>query len=313
MALFSAKDGDIGSRIDMFVSSRSGVTRSAAQILIERGDVKVNGKDIKKNYLIRNGDEISVSIPAPKETDIKPQDMNLEALYEDDDLIVINKRQGMTVHPSQDNYEDTLVNALLFHCKGSLSGINGEIRPGIVHRLDKDTAGVMIAAKSDRAHLGLAEQIKNHTFTRIYHTILYGDFKEDTFTLDKPLGRSKKDYKKIAVYNRPDEENGIKNAVTHFTVIGRYKYKNSPYCYMKVQLETGRTHQIRVHAASLNHPVVGDPVYGREEINSQFPHLTGQCLFSKSIKFIHPVTNEEIYVEAGLPEFFIRTLELLKL
>ena len=248
----------------------------------------------------------------PKEVNIISQDLDLDILYEDEHLIVINKRQGMIVHPSQQNYEDTLVNALLHHCKGSLSGINGEIRPGIVHRLDKDTSGVMIAAKSDRAHLGLAAQIKAHTFTRIYNAIVYGNIKDDAGTINLPLGRSKKDFRKVAVYKMSDPENKIREAITHYEVLGRYNYKNNSYAHIKLKLETGRTHQIRVHMSHIGHPVIGDEVYGNENINKNFAFLTGQCLHSKSIEFVHPIKGERIFIESDLPEYFVRVLSLFK-
>ena len=309
--IFEIKDENLKDvRIDVFLSERLDATRSAVQKMIENGQVTVNGAKKEKNYKLRVNDVLSVEIAEPKEVNIIPQDLNLDVLYEDSDIIVINKRQGMTVHPSQDNYSDTLVNALLHHCKGSLSGINGEIRPGIVHRLDKDTSGVMIAAKNDKAHVGLAEQIKNHSFARIYNAIVAGNIKNDSGTINMPLGRSKKDFKKIAVYKNADEENKIRHAITHYSVLGKYNYAQRSYTHLEVRLETGRTHQIRVHMSYTGHPVIGDVTYGSESINRSFPFLAGQCLHSKSIEFIHPLYHEKIYIDTPLPEYFMRVLKM---
>jgi len=300
-------------RIDLYVAEKYDLTRSAVQKMIENNQVIVNGViKNEKNYKVKPDDVIEIEWAEPKETNIIAQDLNLDVLYEDKDLIVINKRQGMTVHPSQNNYEDTLVNALLYHCKGSLSGINGEIRPGIVHRLDRDTSGVMIAAKSNEAHLGLAEQIKAHSFARIYNAIVFGNLKDDTGTINLPLGRSKKDFRKVAVYKTSDPENKIREAMTHYEILGRYSYKNCGYTHVKLQLETGRTHQIRVHLSHLGHPVIGDGVYGHENINKNFAFLNGQCLHSKSIEFVHPITGETIFIESDLPEYFMKVLGLLE-
>jgi len=303
-------ENEAGKRIDVFISEKFDITRSAVQKMIENGGVFVNNSVKEKNYKIKNGDIIEVFVTEPKEVNIAAQDLNLDVLYEDKDLIVINKRQGMTVHPSQQNYEYTLVNALLHHCKGSLSGINGEIRPGIVHRLDKDTSGVMVAAKNDKAHLGLAAQIKAHTFTRIYNAIVFGNIKDDAGTINLPLGRSKKDFRKVAVYKTSDPENKIREAITHYEVLGRYNYKNNSYTHIKLKLETGRTHQIRVHMSHIGHPVIGDEVYGNENINKNFAFLNGQCLHSKSIEFVHPITGEKIFVGSELPEYFKKVLTL---
>jgi len=303
----TANDGDINKRLDVFVSEKFDLTRSAAQKIIENGGISIN-KD--KSYKIKSGDVVEITVEEPREVNIIAQNLNLDVLYEDSDVIVINKRQGLTVHPSQQNYENTLVNALLFHCKNTLSGINGEIRPGIVHRLDRDTSGVMIAAKNDKAHIGLAEQIKSHTFTRIYNAVVSGNIKDDTGTINLPLGRSKKDFRKIAVYKTSDPENKIREAVTHYQVLGRYSYKNNSYTHLKLQLETGRTHQIRVHLAHLGHPVVGDEVYGNETVNKNFAFLNGQCLHSKSIEFVHPITKEKIFIESDLPAYFKKVLDL---
>ena len=308
----AALEEDINKRIDLYVSEKLDLTRSAVQKMIENGLIKINGLNKEKNYKIKTGDIIEVAITEPKEINIAAQDLDLDVLYEDAHLIVINKRQGMTVHPSQGNYEGTLVNALLYHCKGSLSGINGEIRPGIVHRLDRDTSGVMIAAKSDKTHLGLSEQIKAHTFTRIYNAIVSGNIKDDNGTINLPLGRSKKDFRKIAVYKTANPEHKIREAVTHYEVLGRYNYKNNSYAHLKLRLETGRTHQIRVHLSHLGRPVIGDGVYGSANINKNFAFLQGQCLHSKSIEFVHPITCEKIFIDSDLPEYFKKALNLLR-
>ena len=305
------QDGD--KRLDIYVSEKFGLTRCAAVKILENGGIFVNGQKKEKNeknYKIKPGDAVEVYMGEPREINIAAQNLNLEVLYEDDDLIVINKPCGMSAHPSQQNYENTLVNALLYHCKGSLSGINGEIRPGIVHRLDKNTSGVMVAAKSDKAHLGLAEQIKAHTFERIYNAIVFGNLKDDAGTISLPLGRSKKDFRKVAVYKIADPENKIREAVTHYEVLGRYSYKNSTYTHLKLRLETGRTHQIRVHTAHIGHPIIGDEVYGMANINKNFAFLGGQCLHSKSIKFVHPISGEVIFAESELPDYFMRVLDL---
>ncbi|MDP4153922.1 MAG: RluA family pseudouridine synthase [Bacillota bacterium] len=278
-----------GQRLDTFLSMKSdGLTRSAAQRLIDEGIVKVSGKTCAKNYRLKSGDVVSAVIPPPKALDVKAEDIKLDIVYEDEALLVVNKPKGMVVHPAAGNYEGTLVNALLAHCT-DLSGINGVIRPGIVHRIDKDTSGLLIVAKTNEAHLKLAEQIKEHSFERIYAAVLCGNIKEDSFTIDKPIARSKKDRKKMAV-----SEDG-RRAVTHFTVLERMP----KYTYVECRLETGRTHQIRVHASSIGHPVAGDEVYGKPENG-----LAGQCLHAKTIGFVHPVSGEFLRFESELPEYF---------
>ena len=309
----NADEKDANKRADLYISEKFDITRSSAQKIIENGGLKINGAvKLEKNYKIKSGDIINFEVSEPRETNIIAQDLNLEVLYEDEHLIVVNKRQGMTSHPSQNKYDDTLVNALLYHCKGTLSGINGEIRPGIVHRLDRDTSGLIAAAKSDRAHLNLAEQLKTHSLARIYNAVVFGDMKEDFGTINLPLGRSKKDFKKIAVYKTADPQNKIREAVTHYKVLDRYFYKNNNYSLLELKLETGRTHQIRVHLAHLGRPVIGDKVYGLENINKNFSFLTGQCLHSKAIGFIHPVSGGKIFIESELPEYFKRVLNLMR-
>ena len=302
-----------GQRIDIYLAEKFDLTRSGVQKIIENGGLKINGiTKLEKNYKLKRGDIIDFEINEPREINIIEQDLNLEVLYEDEHLIVVNKRQGMMTHPAQDNYEDTLVNALLYHCKGSLSGINGVIRPGVVHRLDRDTSGVMAAAKNDKAHLSLAEQLKSRSLTRIYNAVIYGNMKADSGTINLPLGRSKKDFKKIAVYRTADPENKVREAITHYKVLERYFYKNNNYELLELRLETGRTHQIRVHLAHLGRPVIGDGIYGLENINKNFSFLNGQCLHSKAIEFIHPVSGEKMFIESELPEYFKKVLELIK-
>ena len=308
-----ACEEDANMRVDLYIAEKFDLTRSGVQKIIENGGLKINGiTKLEKNYKLRRGDIIDFEIANPREINIIEQDLNLEVLYEDEHLIVVNKPQGMMTHPAQDNYEDTLVNALLYHCKSTLSGINGEIRPGIVHRLDRDTSGVMAAAKNDKAHLSLAAQLKERSLSRIYNAVIFGNMKEDSGTINLPLGRSKKDFKKIAVYKTADPDNKIREAITHYKALERYFYKNNNYEMLELRLETGRTHQIRVHLAHLGRPVIGDKIYGLENINKNFNFLNGQCLHSKKIEFIHPVSGENIYAESELPDYFNKVLELFK-
>lgn len=290
-----------GERIDKFICEElEDLTRSAVQKLIEEGNVKVNGAAVSKNYKCKNGDELEVIIPDAEPLDVEPENIPLEIVYEDNDLLVVNKPKGMVVHPANGNYTGTLVNALLYHCKDSLSGINGVIRPGIVHRIDKDTSGLLIVAKNDTAHLSLAEQIKEHSFTRAYEAVLYGNLKEDEITVNQPIGRSPKDRKKMAVTFK-----NSKNATTHFNVIKRY----GDFTHVRCVLETGRTHQIRVHAAYIGHPVAGDSVYGPKKVITE---LSGQCLHAKQIGFVHPKTGEYMEFESELPEYFEKFLRKLE-
>ncbi|MBO5402012.1 MAG: RluA family pseudouridine synthase [Clostridia bacterium] len=292
MALFTADTKDIGTRLDVFVSAAEDVSRSAAQELILNGSVTVNGKASTKNYKIRSGDVVEATLPPPEPIEALPQNIPVDIVYEDDHLLVVNKPQGMVVHPAPGNPDGTLVNALLYHCAGRLSSINGKIRPGIVHRIDKDTAGLLIVAKTDAAHTGLAEQIAVHSFTRRYRAIVVGNIREDTGTINKPIGRSVNDRKKFAV-----TEVNSKPAVTHYRVIERL----AGYTHLELTLETGRTHQIRVHMAYMGHPVAGDPVYGNPKHTLG---LRGQCLFAEYISFTHPVTGEIMSFGAELPDFF---------
>lgn len=296
MALFTAELNDTGTRLDVFVSASEGVSRSAAQELIQNGSVTVNGKPSTKNYKLREGDTVETVLPDPEPIEAIPQNIPVDIVYEDEHLLVVNKPQGMVVHPAPGNPDGTLVNALLYHCAGRLSSINGKIRPGIVHRIDKDTAGLLIVAKTDAAHSGLAEQIATHSFTRRYRAVVVGNIKDDTGTVDKPIGRSSVDRKKFAV-----TQTNSKPAVTHYRVVERLE----GYTHLELTLETGRTHQIRVHMAYLGHPVAGDPVYGNP---GKRLGLKGQCLFAEHISFIHPITGKTLSFTAELPQFFIDAL-----
>lgn len=286
-------------RLDSFLAENlPELSRSGAQKLMESGDVLVNGKAVKKNYKTRMGDEIEVSLPEPQVVDIQPEDIPLDIRYEDEDVIVINKPKGLVVHPAPGHWSGTLVNALMYHCKDSLSGINGELRPGIVHRIDMDTSGLVIVAKNDFAHAALAEQLKDHSLSRIYEAVVVGNIRADSGTIDAPIGRHPVDRKKMAV-----TEKNSRPAVTHFEVLERYQ----GYTHLKLRLETGRTHQIRVHLSWQNHPIVGDHVYGRgKELG-----LNTQCLHARQLTFRHPRTGESITVESELPEYFEQVLKKL--
>lgn len=287
----------IGERLDTYVSSlNSNMSRANCQRIIKEGNVLVNGNLSKEAYRVKLGDEILVKIEPPKEAKIEAQEIPLDIVYEDNDIIVINKAKGMVVHPGNGNMDGTLVNAVLSHAKDSLSGIGGEIRPGIVHRLDKDTSGLIIVAKNDNAHINVSEQIKNHEVTKIYTALVRGNIEEDEATINMPIARDERDRKKMAT-----DIDG-KEAVTHFTVIKRYY----DYTLLKVKIDTGRTHQIRVHMAKIHHPVVGDEVYsnGKNEFN-----VKGQLLHSTILEFKHPRTGEKLHFEAPLPDEFKRVLE----
>lgn len=285
-----------GSRLDKWISGQEfGLTRCAVQGLIASGNILVNGKKISKNCRPKAGAEILVVVPPPEEIEIVPQEIELDIVYEDDDLLVVNKPKGMVVHPAVGNYDETLVNALLYHCKDSLSGINGVIRPGIVHRIDKNTSGLLIVAKNDMAHQGLAEQIKMHSFTREYEAIAVGSFPERTGIINAPIGRSTADRKKMCV-----TEKNSKSAVTNYEVLKQY----GGFAHVKLALETGRTHQIRVHLAYIGHPVYGDNVYGKAVKGTQ-----GQCLHARKIGFVHPRTGEYLEFERPAPEYFQKLLE----
>ena len=299
------KEDDIKKRLDLYVSEVEGVTRSNAQGLIDGGFVLVNGKVQAKNYRLRAGDDVETDVPEPKELEALPENIPLNIVYEDDDIIVINKPSGMVVHPANGNESGTLVNALLYHCKGSLSGINGVIRPGIVHRIDKDTSGLLVVAKNDDSHVFLSSLLKDHGIKRIYHAILTGHLKENQGTVNAPIGRHPVDRKKMAVVK------GGKEAITHYTVICEYP----SFTYAKMELETGRTHQIRVHMSHIGHPLVGDTVYGGgktpfEKANASL--LSGQALHAKILSFPHPKTKEIMTFECELPDDFKKLLERLE-
>ena len=287
--------GDGENRLDKLISDSSELSRSAAAKLIERGLVTVNGKSADKKTVLKSGEIAVVEIPEPEIRDILPEDIPLDIVYEDADLLVVNKPKGMVVHPAAGHFSGTLVNALMFHCKDSLSGINGEIRPGIVHRIDKDTSGLLIVAKNDFAHIGLSEQIKAHSFTREYQTVVCGNIKQDG-TVNAPIGRHKLDRKKMCVTAENSRE-----AITHYFVLENF----AGYTHLRVQLETGRTHQIRVHLSYIGHPVAGDEVYG----NGKPKWLAGQCLHAKKIGFVHPRTGEYLEFDSELPDYFKKFLK----
>ena len=283
---------DKGQRLDTYIAKiDENITRTSAQRLIEEENILVNGKKQKVSYKIQNNDKITIEIPEPKQIELKAQNIPLDVIYEDSDIIVINKPKGMVVHPANGNPDGTLVNAILSRCKDSLSGIGGEIRPGIVHRLDKDTTGLLIVAKNDKSHVKMSEQIKNHEVKKTYIALVRGVLKENEATINMPIGRSNTDRKKMAVV-----KNG-KNAITHIKVIKRF----NKYTLLEINIETGRTHQIRVHLSHIGFPVVGDYTYsnGKNEFG-----IIGQCLHAKALDFKHPITQKEIHLEAPLPEYF---------
>lgn len=299
--VLNVEETDSGIRLDKWLASKketTDMTRTAVQNLIESGGVLVNGKTVSKNYKQKSGDVIEVTIPDPVELDAKPEDILLDIVYEDESLLVVNKPKGMVVHPAPGNYSGTMVNALMYHCKGRLSGINGVIRPGIVHRIDKNTSGLLIVAKTDTAHNFLAEQIKEHSFTREYELVAEGRFRETEGTVNAPIGRNPDDRKKMCVIYT-----NSKNAVTHYSVIEQFE----KYAHLKCRLETGRTHQIRVHMSYIGHPVLGDDVYGKS-----FKGIDGQCLHAKKIGFIHPVSHEYMEFDSELPEYFKEILRKVR-
>ncbi len=297
---WTAEAAAAGTRLDAFLAGQMEKTRSSVQKLIEEGNVRVNGSPAGKNTRLREGDRVEAVEPPPEVLDVTPQNIPLDIVYEDGDLLVVNKPKGMVVHPAPGNPDGTLVNALLYHCGGSLSGINGVIRPGIVHRIDKDTSGLLIVAKNDRAHQSLAEQIAVHSFTRIYNAVVYGNLKTEEGTISAPLGRHPADRKRMAVLS-----SGGREAVTHYRVLERF----SGFTLVECRLETGRTHQIRVHMAHIGHPVAGDPVYGPKKCITE---LHGQCLHARVIGFVHPTTGEYLEFDSGLPPYFQQFLSKLR-
>lgn len=290
----------VSKRIDAYMAEKyEDISRVAIQRLIETGKILVNGKKVKASYKVQVNDKITMEEEKAVEVELKAQDIPVEIIYEDRDIIVVNKPKGMVVHPANGNPDGTLVNAIMAICKGSLSGIGGEIRPGIVHRLDKDTSGILIVAKNDKAHINLSEQIKEHKVKKTYIALVKGIVKENNATINMPIGRSEKDRKKMAVTKKGKE------AITHFKVLKRY----DKYTLLEINIETGRTHQIRVHLSQIGYPIVGDEVYskGKNEWN-----IKGQCLHAKSLDFKHPVTNENMHLEAKIPQYFEKILEELK-
>ncbi|PWJ52344.1 RluA family pseudouridine synthase [Faecalicatena contorta] len=290
-----------GLRIDKFLSNAvPDISRSYIQKLIDGGSVTVNGNNIKSNYKANSGDQIIVCLPEPEPLDILPEDIPLDILYEDSDILVVNKPKGMVVHPSSGHYSGTLVNAVMFHCRENLSGINGVLRPGIVHRIDKDTTGSLLICKNDASHRELAEQLKKHDITRKYHAIVHGNLKQDMGTIDAPIGRHPADRKKMSVH----APHG-RSAVTHYKVLERF----GGFTYVECELETGRTHQIRVHMASIRHPILGDSVYGPAKCPFK---LEGQTLHAKVLGIRHPSTDEYMEFDAPLPEYFSKLLNKLR-
>lgn len=297
---FLVLEEDEGDRLDVYLSNELGdMSRSYIQKIIKDKKVLVNSKIEKAKYLVKEDDKIKIEIPAPKLLEVTPQNIHIEIVYEDNDVLIVNKPQDMVVHPAPGNYDNTLVNAILYHCKDNLSSINGVIRPGIVHRIDKDTSGLLMIAKNNNSHNFLAKQLKDHSITREYEFICHGVVKDDKITVDKPIGRNPKDRLKMAVVT-----NG-KHAVTHFEVVKRFEN----FTHMKARLETGRTHQIRVHALSINHPLLGDSVYGPK--NTKFK-LKGQTLHAKKLGFIHSTTKEYIEFDSELPDYFKEIINKLK-
>lgn len=288
-----------GVRLDAFLSADGALTRSQAARLIAEGRVRVNGKPAAKSARLSGGETVTVDVPQLRETALPPQDIPLDVVYEDDDVIVVNKPTGLVVHPAPGHPDGTLVNALLHHCGDSLSGIGGEKRPGIVHRIDRDTSGLIIAAKNDAAHLALSAQLKDHSLSRTYECLVTGNMKQDSGTVDAPIGRSSADRKKMAVIPTG------RRAVTHWEVVARYP----GVTHLRCRLETGRTHQIRVHMAYIGHPILGDTVYGAKK---PVPGLTGQCLHATGLRFIHPRTGEPVELHCPLPPEFTAMLQKLQ-
>ena len=287
LIVLTATAEDNGKRLDLYISQNSDYSRNSVQILLDNGDITVNNKSVTKSFKIKDGDCVQITVHPPKDAQITPENIPLDIYYEDSDLLVVYKPKGMVVHPANGNESGTLVNALMFHCKDSLSGINGEIRPGIVHRIDKDTSGLLVVAKNDTAHEHLARQFKEHSITRVYNAIVYGNVKNDEGDIDAPIGRHKTDRKKFCI-----TPVNSKNAFTHYKVLERL----NGYTLIEARLKTGRTHQIRVHMQSIGHPLAGDPVYGPKSVIKE---LDGQALHAGVIGFIHPTKNK--YMEFSAP------------
>lgn len=294
--LFNA---DVPTRIDSFVSAAAQVSRSRATEMLEQGCVKVNGVTANKKTKLKIGANVEITVPEPVAYEVEAEDIPLEIVFEDDDLLVVNKRKNMVVHPAAGNYSGTLVNALMFHCGDRLSGINGVLRPGIVHRIDKNTSGLLMVAKNDASHNALAQQIKEHSFKREYEAVVYGNIKTDTGTVTAPIARHPTKRKQMAVVE------GGREAITHYEVLARYE----GFTHLRLRLETGRTHQIRVHMAYIGHPVAGDEVYGPKKVITE---LNGQCLHAKTLGFVHPSTREYLEFTSDLPDYFKSFLKRLK-
>lgn len=294
------EEADNGERLDKYIASCFGISRALAQDWIQKECVIFKDKPISKSYQVHTGDCFAVNVPEPESLEIVPQDIPLAIVYEDEHLVIVNKPKGMVVHPAPGNPDKTLVNAVLYHCAGNLSGIGGAIRPGIVHRIDKDTSGLLVVAKDDFTHQKLSEQFSVHDITRVYHAVVYGGFKQESGEIDKPIGRDKKDRKKMAVTDLH-----AKQAKTMYTVLSQY----NSFSHVSLQLTTGRTHQIRVHMASIGHPVAGDAVYGPKKVITE---LNGQCLHAKTLGFVHPFTQEKMLFDSDLPEYFTNFLDKIK-
>ena len=298
---FTAAPADAGQRLDRWLAGQAGApSRSALQGLMEAGFVRRNGAPANKKDKLAAGDRIALTLPDPQPIEAQPQDIPLDIVYEDDHLLVVNKPKGMVVHPAPGNPDGTLVNALLYHCRGRLSGVGGAIRPGIVHRIDKDTSGLLVVAKDDLTHQGLSEQMAVHAIHRVYHAVVYGNIRQDTGTIEAPIGRDPRDRKRMAV--TPGQG---KRACTHWQVLERF----GRFTLLACRLETGRTHQIRVHMAHIGHPLAGDPVYGPRSVIRE---LQGQCLHAKELGFRHPVTGQELRFDSPLPAYFTTFLERLR-
>ncbi len=304
-----AESGDVGKRADAFFAERTDLSRSAVVRLLESGHIRINGAAVDKKYKMREGDLCTVILPESQPDEALPEDIPLDVVYEDGDMIVVNKPKGMVVHPAAGNPTGTLVNALLYHCKGSLSGIGGVIRPGIVHRIDKDTEGLLVVAKNDRAHLYLAEQIKTHDVRRVYYALVHGNFREDSGTVDAPIGRHPVDRKKMAVIRDPERR--AREALTHWTVLERF----GRFTLVRCELETGRTHQIRVHMSHLGHPLMGDALYGGGGSQFEARHkkwIDGQCLVACELMLTHPADGREMHFRVPLPKSFEELLAILR-
>lgn len=308
--IYTPDKSEEGMRLDAYIAAASGLSRTAAARLIESGDVTVCGKPASKKQAVKAGDEVELSLPEPEEYEVEAENIPLNIVYEDEDIIVVNKPSGMVVHPAPGNYSGTLVNALLYHCRDSLSGIGGVMRPGIVHRIDKDTSGLLVVAKNDFAHAALSEELSYHGIEREYHALVRGGFKSDAGTINLPIGRHPTDRKRMAVLNAPGAH--ARDAVTHYEVIASY----GQISYVKLRLETGRTHQIRVHMSHTGHPLLGDEVYGGstalpfEKRHAKL--LDGQILHARRLSLTHPRTGERLTFECDLPDNFLRLLEILE-